>query len=206
MGLDWGNEMSLIILTRGTIVAPNGPDLTPNTPGYDNAGLFGPAFTNLGDVPYTLAWTLAPPIAVQYGNVLDVALTIHGFTYNMGAVPPGDQIGIRSQYGIDAFGNLSYASFHSFLSTLPVGAPNFAGSAPLASYDIDILSRPLTNIGQATLEISGHPYMTVVNFSVPAPELGCGMVGLLTIVLLMTGLGLHRSVYSSSPLISPTLP
>ncbi len=178
--------MSIIIVTRGTVVDPSGPNLTPNTSGFDNAGLFGPAFTNLGDVPYTITWTLGQPSPIGHiGDILDVALTIHGFTYDMGAVPPGDQIGIRSQYGLDAGGNLAYASFHSFLSTLPVGAPNFAGPSFLASYDIDILPgfRPITDIGQATLAVRGHPYETVVNFSVPAPELGSGIVGLLIIGL-----------------------
>ncbi len=200
--------MSIIILTHGTIVTPSGPDLTPNTSGYDNAGLFGPAFTNLGDVPYTITWTLGPPSPIGHiGDILDVALTIHGFTYNMGAVPPGDQIGIRSQYGLNAFGNLSYAGFHSELSTLPVGAPNFAGPSFLASYDIDIrqVFPPITNIGQATLAVRGHPYETVVDFAVPNPELGSGIVGLLTIVL-MIGLGLYRSVCSNSPPKSLALP
>ncbi len=176
--------MSTIILTRGTIVAPNGPDLTPNTSGYDNAGLFGPAFANLGGEHYTITWTLGTPFWYgTQGYVTGAALTINGHSYDMAAVPPGEQIETEGgpQYGLDGQGHLAFASFNSALSTLPVGAPNFAGPDGRDSYRIEIRPdyRPISNIGQATLQVYGHTWETVVNFAVPAPELGSGIVGLL---------------------------
>ncbi len=178
--------MSTIVLTQGTIVAPVGPDLRPDTSGYDNAGLFGPAFANLGGDHYTLKLTLGPLVGPYYGLVQDVTLTINGFTYDFAVVPPGDQISAHGQYGVDTHGNLNYASFSSFLSTPPIGAPNFAGPTLLADYFIRILpGADPTNIGQATLAVRGHPYETVVNFAIPNPELGSGIVGLLTLALII---------------------
>ncbi len=164
-----------------------GPDLRPDTSGYDNAGLFGPAFANLGGDHYTLTWTLGPIVAPQYGLVQDVILTINGFTYDMAAVPLGDQISASGQYGVDTHGNLNYATFSSMLSTPPIGAPNFAGPTLLADYSIRILPglADPTNIGQATLAIRGHPYETTINFAIPNPELGSGIVGLLTLALII---------------------
>ncbi len=188
--------MSTIILTEGTIVSPLGPDLRPDTQGYDNAGLFGPAFANLGGEHFTLTWTLGPLAGPSYGWVQDVALTINGFTYDFGAVPPGDQVSAGGQYGIDAHGNLVYASFSSLLSTLPTGAPNFAGPSLLASYEIHTLMppyQPVEDFGHAILAVRGHPWETVVNFAVPNPELGSGIVGLLMLASVsLSVLARHR--------------
>ncbi len=127
----------------------------------------------------------------------DVALTINGFSYDFGAVPLGDQISAGGQYGLDEVrhGSLNYAGFDSFLSTLPTGAPNFAGPSPLASYGIHIMpgANQINDIGWASLAVRGHPYETVINFAVPTPEIGSGIVGLLMLAgVSLTALARHR--------------
>jgi hypothetical protein len=178
-------------IVQGTVVAPTGSDSSPSAYGYDNAGLFGPAFANLGGLPFRVVWTgtdcncyggpgnSVSPSFGPNGPITDAILTINGVSLDL-----NEFNNINTSEWLDNV----FGPFLQLQTTMQFNPnPPWNEIFPTSQFTLATgVNNPLTGIGGAAyldLADGNHPYPS--NFflmtdiaAVPAPILGAGLPGL----------------------------
>jgi hypothetical protein len=193
---------------QGVVAAPTRSDLSPDTPGYDNGGLFGPRFANLGGDPFIIAFSVTTPTPCNCSGssgginttadtppVLDAVLTINGVSFDL--APPATGVNHNIIYASWYGGDAPSIYFINTLTT-PFGPPTFGEFIASSRLGVDGFNAYGTGVGFADLSANKFDFPTNMNLQVnsispmpvPMPSLGAGWPGL--ILALALGLWLWR--------------
>jgi hypothetical protein len=202
------------LYVQGTVNAPTGPDSSSGVYGYDNGGFFGPAYANLGGVPFTVTWTGTdcncyggPGVPSSLGGPIspipDAVLTINGISVD-----------------INAFNNiwegewLDHTPYYPFIQIQTTGQsepfPPWSPILPSSQYSLTTNQLYADGEGGGVfyLQDSNHSfetnaYLTVSHMGpalVPGPVIGTGLPALaLFAVILIHRLFASRRLSSRQP-------
>jgi hypothetical protein len=198
------------LYVQGFIVAPTQPD-AGGVYGYDNSGFFGPQFSNLGGLPYTVVWTGTPcncsvgPVIVNgdfthiNGPITGATITINGITvdlFQFNNVTQSEWLTAAPNAGAQVQTEILSEPFPSGAAILPSSEyslttwfnGNSTGGADGVFYLHDTQHNFTTN-AFLTVDFVGENPMPV-----PAPVVGEGLIPLLLgVCLLMWG---KRTVFN----------
>jgi hypothetical protein len=158
---------------QGVVIAPTGPDITPDVYGYDNGGFFGPQFADLGGDKFLVTWIGIPNVSVS-----DAILTINGINLDLNAYN-----NIRVGTWID------YPPYSQSLAIRTIFLQNPDFSLYGSQYSLATQSNypgGAGGSGAAMLLDQNHPFPTNMfltvthigtSIAVPAPPIGTGLPG-----------------------------
>ena len=179
---------------QGKIMPPTGPDLSPDTAGYDNGGLFGPRFTNLSGDPFIITFSVTTPTPCNCSGgsgginptppspVLDALLTINGISFDLAPPPSGiDHNIIASLWN----GGLHPAIQFTNTLTTPFGPPTFGEFIAQSRLAVTGFDAYGTGVGFADLSANKFDFPTnlslqvnsISTMPVPMSDIGAGLPG-----------------------------